>query len=441
MDISSHLMVALLPLSLLAGLLQFRQPPAEGFGRPQPAQAALPNGKQPLLLKPANASDLRNPNQQSQQKPKTGNVAKPSANVLLTEAELRNSIAKVREPSADASTTSKATKGSGIPVISSDVDSRKDVGTGYGFRGWSYARTRVALSLDSEAEFACLDTGSGIVLIDRNFFKAQSDAPIRKMASPISVRGLGTAKHMSDEYAIASLYFPGKDKNGDAVMAKITREVHLVDDLKANMLVGNDLLGPERVTIDVAKKSAYIGSCDTTIEVEVKTARTVVHERIHARKAVDVPLRSKMAVPVHHTAIPSDRDFFFEPDDTNLSLYAHIINAETTSILVENESDKTVHIPRNYRLGRVLELDFPNAFQVQDEGDDVAELALRKASANHKQGWFKKVLAAAYAATALLPATSLSTGNAALTGLEMPSAAVIPTMPAPFPYRSNLPPI
>jgi hypothetical protein len=76
------------------------------------------------------------------------------------------------------------------------------------------------------------------------------------MASPISVRGLGTSKHPSDEYAIVPMYFPGKDKDGNPVMAKITREVHLVDDLKANMLIGNDLIGPVEIAINVASKSA-----------------------------------------------------------------------------------------------------------------------------------------------------------------------------------------
>lgn len=112
-------------------------------------------------------------------------------------------------------------------------------------------------------------------------------------------------------------------------MAKIVREVHLVDDLKANMLIGNDLIGPEGITIDVASKSAYISSCGLTVPVEVKTPRVVVHTPVHARKTVIVPPRSKMIVPVHHNSIPSDRDFLFEPDELNLSLYAHLVNAES----------------------------------------------------------------------------------------------------------------
>ncbi len=110
---------------------------------------------------------------------------------------------------------------------------------------------------------------------------------------------------------------------------------------------------------------------------------------------------------------------------SRLSLYAYIIDTETTSIPVENDGDKAVHIPRNCRLGRVLELDLPNAFQVRTD-DRVAELAVRKASAQHKTDWFKKVLTAAYTATALLVGVPALTGNSTGAGPGIPSGSVVP---------------
>jgi len=56
---------------------QSRQP-AEGFGqRQQPAQAALPGIKQPLLLKPANASDSKN---QQRSRPQQNAAGRNSGN-------------------------------------------------------------------------------------------------------------------------------------------------------------------------------------------------------------------------------------------------------------------------------------------------------------------------------------------------------------------------
>lgn len=304
------------------------------------------------------------------------------------------------KPYASSLSSTGATKASSeddIPIIASTVDHTKDVGTGYGFRGWSYARVKASLSPLATPEFTCLDTGSGIIIADKQFFKSQApDIPIRIMASPITVRGLGDTKHRTDEYAISSMYFPGI-KDGKRALAKVTREVHLVD----------DLIGPEKIVIDIANKSAHIGSCDVTVDLEVKTARTVVHERVHAKK---ISPGSEMTIPVHHTSIPSDRDFLFEPDELNLSLYAHLVNSETRSIVVRNDSNKAVHIPRNCRLGRITELEFPNAFHIAAD-PDVSDLALRKASADHKTGWFKKVIAAAFAATAVITSGTGLTGT------------------------------
>lgn len=132
------------------------------------------------------------------------------------------------------------------------------------------------------------------------------------MTFSIFVRNLKISKHMLDEYVIISLYFLNKNKNDNIIITKIIREIHFVDDLKTNMSIDNNLLSLKRFAIDVAKRFAYIESCDVTIDVDVKTTRIVVHERVHARKVVDVSSRSKMTISIHHIAISSDRDFLFK---------------------------------------------------------------------------------------------------------------------------------
>ena len=43
---------------------------------------------------------------------------------------------------------------------------------------------------------------------------------------------------------ILDIYVPGKTKDGKTVEALISREAHLVDGLKAKMLIGVDVMGP-----------------------------------------------------------------------------------------------------------------------------------------------------------------------------------------------------
>ena len=85
----------------------------------------------------------------------------------------------------------------------------------------------------------------------------------RTMAPPLKVRGIGASKHETDEYILEPLYFPAISENGQRVVVPIKRELHLVDKLRANILIGNDIIGPEGITMDIAKEKAYVPGCIT----------------------------------------------------------------------------------------------------------------------------------------------------------------------------------
>lgn len=101
----------------------------------------------------------------------------------------------------------------------------------------------------------------------------------------MEVRGLGSSRHETSEYVTQNLYFPGIDDKGQAVLACVRRELHIVDDLRAKMLIGNDIIGPEGIVIDVANKKAYIGSCKTEIKVTARPQGEFVRRNIHAMLA------------------------------------------------------------------------------------------------------------------------------------------------------------
>lgn len=62
------------------------------------------------------------------------------------------------------------------------------------------------------------------------------------MTVSLKVRGIGASKHKSEDFILAIVYIPSFDGNVRKVYASITYKLHLVDRLKANMLVANDML-------------------------------------------------------------------------------------------------------------------------------------------------------------------------------------------------------
>lgn len=293
-----------------------------------------------------------------------------------------------------------------IRIVRSTKNASKDTGTGYGFRNWHYVTAGVKLHHDSPVEQVCLDTGCSLTLVDRAWLLQQApNTQIRQMASPLTVRGIGTDKHATADYAILDLVIPGTDQAGKPVEAVLTREAHIVEGLKAKMLVGVDVMGPEEIDIFMAKKTAHLGSCGVDVPIQVRPhTRNPVSRVVHVKSTVSIPPYSTAAIPIHHLQMPTSRDFLFEPSSAiDLSLYAHLVDANLDGVLARNDTPNWVQVPRNLRLGAVTEVDYDNCFHVTEDSAEISEMAVRY---NTKPGWFKKGMTALMALLATTPATT-----------------------------------
>lgn len=130
-------------------------------------------------------------------------------------------------------------------IVQSKVQASQ-LGDGNGFRSWNYLEAVIQFFPSaSTSTSVCLDTGCGSTLADKDWIMSQIPrSEIKSMANPLHVRGIGAATHLSKDYIHIPFYFPGTSNDGKPVLAEIRREVHLVEGLKAKMLVGNDILVP-----------------------------------------------------------------------------------------------------------------------------------------------------------------------------------------------------
>ena len=221
----------------------------------------------------------------------------------------------------------------------------------------------IQLTLDMDLDDGCLDTGCSVTLIDRAFLAlAMPNLPIKTMASLIKVRRLGSNVHETAEYMITPLYLPGEEST--TILAP--REIHIVDNLKANVLIGIDIMVPKQIDIIASQSKANVGSYSISIPVEMraKAGRAITH-LVYAKKSFIVPPHSQIQIPVYYTSL-LDRDFIFKPDNisTNLTLYAHFVDSLISTILVKNNTDYAVQIPRNFRVGTVQESDIENYYHI-----------------------------------------------------------------------------
>src|SRR5436190_8957021 len=226
------------------------------------------------------------------------------------------------------------------------------------------------------------------------------------MATPLRINGISGNQHTTSEYVVATLRIPGQDKNGPAE-AVITRELHIVDKLEANMLIGMDIMVPEKMDILLSRKILQVGTCNVEVPVQVRVPpgfQQQLHP-IHAKTTTVVPPYSVATIPIHSLsaiATALNQDFLFEPKELDhVSLFSHIINSSTEGILVKNSTSIPIKIPRNTRLGHLQELGVEqglsaSAFLATE--DDLVTLAERPPRPK-RIGWFTKaisLLAATY---------------------------------------------
>ena len=272
-----------------------------------------------------------------------------------------------------------------------NVDVNKNVKSDYDFKKWQYASVDVILIKDMKSLSECINIEAEIILSDITFFKSQiKNISIKTMTSSIIVNELKTTKHSTNKYVIVFMYFPDKDQNDKSATTLITKEIHLVDNLKTNILIENDILESEKFDVFISTSSAHIESCDIIISIFVRNRSTSRIASVHSTKIMIISSQIEQIVRIHKISL-SERDYIFESADVNFFIYSHLIDITIDAILIRNDNNKKIKISRNFRLNKFVELDYINAFQINHEWSD---LALRKSKAQHKSFWLNKVFTA-----------------------------------------------
>jgi len=118
-----------------------------------------------------------------------------------------------------------------------------------------------------------------------------------------------------------TIYFPGIDKNGKQALAKISREAHLTDNLAAKLLIGIDILVPEKVDIIISKKAGYIGSYRIDIKLKATLKKGIAKLLVCVIARIIIPPFAFIVILIYYIAIAKDKDLLFEPDNTLVTLF------------------------------------------------------------------------------------------------------------------------
>ena len=335
-------------------------------------------------------------------------------------------------PCETASETSSETPASVMERQLIESTGKPVLGNGYTFRGSHYATALVKGTREGEAKSCCLDTGCPLSIGGKAYIQETfPSAEIHKLATPLPVRGIGNTVHSSSEYIVANVFIDGyieEDGKRQPATGRFPVEIHIVDDLKANLLLVNDVLGAQRAAVNIDTQTMTLASCrNLAVPISTTAKRDAGLKRTVRSKAdFSVPAGATVKVPVSfHGNLPEDRDFLFEPQCPQPlghegGVFAHILDAAMDHVMVRNTSEQPVTLRKRSRLGTLVEYNQQGCYNLTPDAGFLATGGW-KTTKQHQRSWKGKLgMAAASAAYAVSLIAGMATGS---TGSTSPAVS------------------
>jgi hypothetical protein len=137
-------------------------------------------------------------------------------------------------------------------------------------------------------------------LIDEGFLhRFAPQAEIYQHESDISVHGIGSDNHVVKSYVRIWVYMKAVSKE-KPIAVKLLLELHIVRDLRANMLIGTDMMARHQIAIDIGRHRAVIGSCnDAKVELRITAKPDRQTSRpVYASQRIVIPAKSEAQLPI-----------------------------------------------------------------------------------------------------------------------------------------------
>lgn len=193
----------------------------------------------------------------------------------------------------------------------------------------------------------------------------------------IIICDLEVNKHKIDKYVIVLLYIIEKNDQENEIRTMFRRKIYLMNDLKTNILIKINIMSFENIVVNLIICTTRIENCNVIVLIKIQTSNNVVFKSIHFRKSITIFSRLEILIEIHYFAILENRNFLFELNEIlHFISYAHLIDVTTKTIILRNNTNRLMHISRNYRLKKLFEIKYFNVFYIDvDDIDKTKEFA------------------------------------------------------------------
>lgn len=119
---------------------------------------------------------------------------------------------------------------------------------------------------------------------------------INAMPVLLKVKGIGAFQHKSEEFALVAIYISGLNDDCSEVYACIKCKLRLIERLKVNMFISNDVFYTKGFLINLVDASVYISSCGVNITISTKHYSEFLKQKVPVHSTIFILPKSKALI-------------------------------------------------------------------------------------------------------------------------------------------------
>ena len=166
----------------------------------------------------------------------------------------------------------------------------------------------------------CLNIDCSMTINDRQIFtRYVFHLKIKKLILSILIRDINNIMHYIFDYILINCYFDDYLSNSIndwiSTTNKFDVEIHLINNLKINLLIDNDVFIAQRVKIDLITQSVQLSNCQNlvaSIDTIIKK-NSNLKRIIRVKQIINVFVNFIVIIFVsYHDILSNNRNFLFE---------------------------------------------------------------------------------------------------------------------------------
>ena len=247
-----------------------------------------------------------------------------------------------------------------------------------GLADFHYAKIFWYTTPGGTPHMTCIDSGFGNSVVDDGLQRRlYPGAEQLLLPCPRVIEGLGGAVCTATHMVILRIFMKGTDGR----FAELVRPFHVFKDLSIPLLIGNDIMKPEKLNLLYSSNHLRIGVCDgIPVQITVYAGHRFTRIPVRCAAVVIIPSGTSTIVGVKFCrALEPNQDYQFTLIQTGSAISGagaphSVLRHNQKELLYTNFADKPLTIFKGTLLGHVRSLDSSSSLAWEDASKDMKAL-------------------------------------------------------------------